>query len=238
MSGRILLLRLEAPLMSFGSVLVDKRGPTDRHPGTALITGLLANALGWDHSEGGRIMRLQDRIRLASRIDRPGTELIDYQTAKLDGKDRAWTTAGKPTERSGSPDTYDGAAQRWRAYWAGASVLAAVGLTGESGPGDQPGIEDMAQALCWPDRPLFIGRKNCLPSQPIFAGISETECLVGALRDGITSPVEARWPVEEGVPAGCRARQHVVHDMRNWVANVPAGSRIVCEGQLNPEISP
>ena len=46
MSGRILLLRLEAPLMSFGSVLVDKRGPTDRHPGTALITGLLANALG------------------------------------------------------------------------------------------------------------------------------------------------------------------------------------------------
>jgi CRISPR-associated Cas5-like protein len=35
----ILLLRFDAPLMSFGGVMVDQHGPTDRFPGLAMLTG-------------------------------------------------------------------------------------------------------------------------------------------------------------------------------------------------------
>ena len=42
---RALVLRFDAPLMSFGGVMVDQHGVIDRFPGTAMLTGLLANAL-------------------------------------------------------------------------------------------------------------------------------------------------------------------------------------------------
>jgi CRISPR-associated Cas5-like protein len=42
----ILLLRLEAPLMSFGGVAIDYRGVTRTFPGCAMLTGLITNALG------------------------------------------------------------------------------------------------------------------------------------------------------------------------------------------------
>jgi len=46
---KALVLRLDAPMMSFGGVMVDQHGVIDRFPGVALLTGLIANALGWHH---------------------------------------------------------------------------------------------------------------------------------------------------------------------------------------------
>ena len=74
---RVLLLRFDAPLMSFGDVRVDARGPIRDHPGLGQVTGLLANALGYDHAEADRLTRLQDRLCLASRCDRPGERRQD-----------------------------------------------------------------------------------------------------------------------------------------------------------------
>ncbi|EQD38829.1 CRISPR-associated protein, Cas5e-type, partial [mine drainage metagenome] len=41
---RHLLIRLEAPLMSFGATAVDARGVIQRWPAASLLTGLCANA--------------------------------------------------------------------------------------------------------------------------------------------------------------------------------------------------
>ena len=46
-----LLLRLEAPLMAFGGTMIDANGPTLDFPITSLVTGLIANALGWHRGE-------------------------------------------------------------------------------------------------------------------------------------------------------------------------------------------
>ena len=46
-----IVLTLEAPLMSFGREKIDQNRPTWDFPGLSMITGLLANALGytrWD----------------------------------------------------------------------------------------------------------------------------------------------------------------------------------------------
>ena len=72
MSQSHLLLRLEAPLMSFGTTAVDHRRPVQPWPPVSMLTGLLANALGWQRSDVAALDALQSRIRWAARIDRAG----------------------------------------------------------------------------------------------------------------------------------------------------------------------
>ena len=44
---RHLILNLEAPLMAFGGETIDNIGVTRRFPSASMLTGLIANALGW-----------------------------------------------------------------------------------------------------------------------------------------------------------------------------------------------
>ena len=46
-----LILNLESPLMSFGGETIDNHGVTRRFPAASMLTGLLANALGWQSVE-------------------------------------------------------------------------------------------------------------------------------------------------------------------------------------------
>ena len=66
---RALLLRFDAPLISFGAPMVDQNGVVQQMPALSMLTGLLGNALGLTHGEHRRLERLQERIRFASRID-------------------------------------------------------------------------------------------------------------------------------------------------------------------------
>ena len=69
---RMLLLRLEGPMMAFGGVVVDERLPVSRFPGLSMVSGLIANAMGLDRTDGKELQDLQDGMEIASRIDRPG----------------------------------------------------------------------------------------------------------------------------------------------------------------------
>ena len=42
-----MILALEAPLMAFGGETVDNYGVVRSFPAASMLTGLLANALGW-----------------------------------------------------------------------------------------------------------------------------------------------------------------------------------------------
>lgn len=179
----LLLLRLEAPLLSFGGVAVDQRGMTDALPSASLLTGLIGNALGWRRSDVEALQRLQDRIRYAVRVDRRGERIQDFQTAQLSGKDHAWTTRGAPIGRDGGANTYDSPHLRYRDFHADASVLVALGLEPEA---ESPTPDAIATALRAPARPLFIGRKPCVPSTPLLVGMVESNDFEHALR---ASPV-------------------------------------------------
>lgn len=243
---RHLLIRLEAPLMAFGGETIDNYGVIRDFPAASMLTGLLANALGWRRIERELHQRLQERLVFAARIDREpagGVHLTDFQTAKLEKSDQGWTTRGIPEGRAGGANTYDAPHLRYRDYFADMRVTVALRLKSAD---DAPTLDDLAAALDEPQRPLFIGRKPCLPSGRLFRCISEgntaLEALMGLpidepieqLRRSDDERVRLLWPVDEGVddlPKGVKlGRTFQLTDERNWESGLHGGGREVCEG--------
>src|SRR5207247_2465606 len=111
--------------------MVDAWGPVRDWPGASLLTGLLANALGWTRGMRIEHMRLQARLCFAVRLDRTGTRLRDFQTAQLMRDDTGWTTRGQPEGRAGGAGTYESPHIREREYFADSAVTVALALDPE-----------------------------------------------------------------------------------------------------------
>ena len=80
-----LVLRLEAPLLAFGGVAIDQVGVTRDFPAASMLTGLLANALGYRRTEWRKHQALQDSLIFAARRERETVFglLTDTQNAQL-----------------------------------------------------------------------------------------------------------------------------------------------------------
>jgi len=219
MTDRWLHLRLTAPLLAFGGVSIDHVGPTRDFPSASALTGLFANALGWRREQTALHQALQDRLVFGALIVAQGRLLTDIQNAKLEANDRGWTTWGRPEERAGA--TYDSPHRRRRDYLADHECRVVLHLV----PGDDPDLETLAAALDRPARPLFIGRKHCLPSAPILGGWVEAVDAHAALL-ALSLPGRALWPIDRDTAGSDLA------DLRNWTTGLHGGSRRVCEGML------
>lgn len=236
---RALILRLDAPLVSFGAPSVDHNGVVQRYPSLSMLTGLLANALGWSHSEAARLDRLQERLRYAARIDRAGEALVDYQTVDL-GADwmipekAGWTTRGEIARRGGASG--EATHQRYRHYRADSVHTVALTLDDSD---EAPGLGDLARAIREPARPLFVGRKCCLPAAWLLLAEKEAASLLHALA---ATPRVARGdrgalPVccfeEDDVTAFAgESRVFAVTDERDWGNRIHVGRRLMREGLL------
>lgn len=224
--------------MAFGGETIDNFGIIRDFPALSMVTGLLANALGWRREETTRHDRLQERLVMGARLERAGNRLQDNQNAKLSKDDKGWTTTGKPEERAGGAGTYESPHRRFRDYHADLSMLVALRLE----PADEPPtLDDLAAALDHPARPLFIGRKPCLPSRRLFDGWHEGESVLHVLRSvpfSVDAPDGARlqWPDGEGALPGDRVLD--LCDERNWTSGVHGGWRPIREGRLRVEEKP
>jgi len=244
----VVLLRLDAPLMSFGSVVVDHHNKTDPLPYRAMLTGLVANALGLTRRQEPQLAALQARIRYAARRDRKGDVLVDYQTVDFDpagpmAGDLGWTTRGRLEERRGG-EASDGTHIRLRHYLADAIVTVAITLIPA---GEQPSLRVVSDALRSPSRPLFLGRKCCVPSGPVWLGTAEASSLreaieavprVGGLRVGDAARgdqegLQAVWPLEEGGEESHTRVWGRVED-RDAENSVHVGRRMYLEGLVHP----
>lgn len=234
---RHLILNLESPLMAFGGETIDNLGVIRWFPAASMLTGLFANALGWRRTERERHQRLQDRLVFAARIDREpagGVRMTDFQTAQLGAKDQGWTTHGRPEGRAGGANTYDAPHLRFRDYFADMRVTVALRL---EPAGDDPTLDDLSNALQEPARPLFIGRKPCLPTTSLFGDFSEGDTALAALLTttldepgGEQDSVKLLWPNGEGVNGITANRTYMLTDQRNWGSGLHGGGRQVCEG--------
>lgn len=237
---RVLILRLEAPLMSFGTVAVDNWRPSGPFPALSAVTGLLGAALGYKRHQTQALQRLQERLRIASRIDRRGEPLTDYQTVDLgqpwmDGSEKGvgWTTSHQ-VEARGKGQANRGTHIRHRQYWADAVATLAVTLEPAE---ERPGLGEIAEALRRPCHPLFLGRKGCPPAEPILREEQEAASLQEALAavpvhpeaDGAELP--AQWPAA-GEVAG--QEEQVLRDRRDWPNQIHAGSRRAWRGTVRP----
>jgi len=232
-------MRLEAPLAAFGGETIDSHGVIRDFPSLSMVTGLLANALGWRREDSDAHDRLQGRLVMGARLESDNGRLRDYQTALLYEDDQGWTTDGHPEGRAKSPiyrllpnGRKALTLQRYRDYHTDLRLLLALRL---EPPDEAPNLDDLAAALDHPARPLFLGRKPCLPSGRLFAGWQDGDDLLSVLRTvplfaGSTCPVRLQWPDGEGLLDGDRLID--LCDERNWSSGVHGGWRPVRQGAI------
>ncbi len=241
---KALILRFDGVLMSFGGFIVDQHGFTEPFPGASMLTGLAANALGWSHGDFDKLEDMQRRIIYAARWDEEPRAIIDYHTVDL-GQNKmrypGWTTRGIPEHRTGGDAARYGTHQRYRHYWTDGLMTVALGLGDEAA---HPTLLELYEAFKTPARPLFLGRKACLPSRPLLdpeAPILEGDDILEILskapvwkRDG-TVVAEGRkcwanWPAELDV--SLRAQVREVYDLRDWRNQVVHGPSFRAEGYI------
>lgn len=238
--------------MAFGSTMIDANGPTRDLPIRSMVTGVIANALGFDRSERERHRDLDARLVMGARLDRAGSELFDFQTALLFEDESGWTTRGKPEGRAKSPSYSWGPSGRRelnhirrRYYRADALVTIAMRLEPPEGT---PTLDELEAALTCPARPLFIGRKPCLPSRPLLCEppVEAPSVLVALTLAGLMDasacrprcakpPEKVRLivpeneaPGHDGLDGAQELRREFVADARDWIAGVHTGeSRLV-----------
>lgn len=214
--NKTVLLRLEAPLQSWASQGRFALRDTEREPSKSGVLGLVGSALGMERGDDAMLATLAPLV-MATRVDRPGTLLRDYHTAG------GGTFRGAPNRLRGEKKT----APTERYYLEDASFL--VALEGEASL-----IDKIAGALQKPKWPLFLGRRSCVPSKRIFAGVVELDA-VSALRDAPRpdAPKRLRLVVESDATSGT-PRNDVPISFRS--GNARHGTRFVTSQWL--DVSP
>jgi CRISPR system Cascade subunit CasD len=157
-----LLIRLSAPMQSWGTQSRFTMRDTGLEPSKSGVTGLLCAALGIDREDDAGLQPLTS-LHMGVRVEKEGLLQVDYHTAQnvlmANGKI-------KGTELSN------------RYYLANAVFL--VGLESE----DFALLERLQAALYKPIWALFLGRKAFVPSEsiPLKDGLRKGETLVQALQ--------------------------------------------------------
>jgi CRISPR system Cascade subunit CasD len=150
---KAVLIRLEGPLQAWSTQIKLGVRDTDQEPSKSGVLGLVAAALGMARDNEGMLTELR-ALQLAVRVDRQGSLLHDYHTAG-GGRFR-----GEKYLVYGASESVPS----HRYYLQDASFIAA--LAGEDGL-----VDRIAAALQTPRWPLFLGRRACVPSVPLFAGL-------------------------------------------------------------------
>lgn len=170
MGKPILLLRLEAPLQSWGSRSRWDVRDTATEPTKSGIIGLLGCALGYSMRDP-RLEQLNDSLRFGVRVENPGRIIVDYQTITdfLPTADGRFKHSGSAMAVSveklrSDPDVTASTIQSPRAYIEDGAFLVALEATTEK----STVLDDCAQAVQQPRWPLFLGRKACVPTRPVF----------------------------------------------------------------------
>ncbi|ASR35274.1 type I-E CRISPR-associated protein Cas5/CasD [Prauserella marina] len=140
----VLLLRLAAPLQSWGTGSRFSRRNTDRVPSKSGIIGLLAAAEGRRRTESIADLR---QLRLGVRIEQAGQIERDFQTAQ-------------------SVDRSESMPLSYRFYLADAVFLVAI-------EGEPELLDGLNESLRRPAFPLFLGRRSCPPTGPLVLAIRE-----------------------------------------------------------------
>ncbi len=187
MGKPILLLRLEGPLQSWGVRSRWDVRDTTHEPTKSGIIGLLGCALGYPTGDE-RLQVLAGLLRLGVRIENAGAVISDYQTITdflptADGRFRvSGGTLNGPASKLAEEGFKPATILSPRFYLEDAAFLAA--LEAREGAEASPQVlADCARALQNPRWPLFLGRKACVPTRPIYEGLPERyESIEDALR--------------------------------------------------------
>ncbi|MBF6331873.1 type I-E CRISPR-associated protein Cas5/CasD [Nocardia transvalensis] len=156
-----LILRLAAPLQSWGEHSAFSVRDTQRFPTRSGLIGMFAAARGF---ERGRPLTEFEPLQLTVRIDRPGTIVSDFHTIG-GGNEPARTalTAEGKRRQAGK-----GTIVTRRHYLSDAVFTVAV-------QGPQEVVGTLAAALDAPWWQPYLGRRSCPPEQPLLLRADVTD---------------------------------------------------------------
>ncbi len=174
-----LTLRLEGPLQSWGFDSQYNRRNTGLMPTKSAIAGMCCAALGWPRGskEEQDFLISFGEIRMTAiaiprngvKKDLPVRRLQDYHTVGggYDPDDLSERRSITTSAEDGKPRAKNGQAL---AVLTRRQFLtdAAFGVLLE---GDAILLSEMATALADPKWGIWLGRKNCIPTAPVFAGL-------------------------------------------------------------------
>lgn len=143
---------------------------TDPVPGKSAVIGLVLCAMGIQRQEACHKATELSSLQMGVRVDQKGHADWDYHTVGAGLGVRQAQGGIKRTASTKEPETL----LSRRQYLYGASFL--VALQGEARL-----VADVRCALSEPVWPVFLGRKCCIPSEPVHAGIGEHSNLQAAL---------------------------------------------------------
>jgi CRISPR system Cascade subunit CasD len=199
---RHLTLYLRAPFQSWGaSSKFGDRGTIDAPTRSGLL-GLIAAACGIDKNDEESDRKWLDRaatLSLSVLAFRRGDRMTDYHTvgARYD-KDDPWQRRMIPTKaEDGKPKNY--ATETHRDYLVD-SVFGAI-ITG-----DDALVDEMATGLANPVWGVWLGRKSCIPTEPILVGVFNSD---EAARNALDARLHASLERGGGKVAGKREDEAV-----------------------------
>lgn len=139
---KTLVIRLTAPLQSYGNEATFNRRTSNYYPSKSAVIGIIAAALGYRRDDS-RINNLNN-LKLAIRIDQPGKFMTDFQVVEYQKNSSSKTK--KVTYRS---------------YLQDAVFTVAIGSDDEK-------IACIKNALEHPKSQLFLGRRSNPPAGPLI----------------------------------------------------------------------
>jgi CRISPR system Cascade subunit CasD len=177
MSDPYVLLWFEAPLQSWGADSKFGRRDTLKFSSKSGVLGLVCSALG----AGG------EQIDLLARFAPLDMQVISYRKTNSKGEKRnkepllrdfqmvgsgyddsnPWQTLLVPKTAEGKKAVGGGSKMTYRYYLQDAVFAVALQVPTEQS-------DDIALALQSPHWDVYLGRKTCIPSEPIYQGIFES----------------------------------------------------------------
>lgn len=213
---KILLIRLEGPLQSWGERSKwDYRDIAD-FPTKSGVIGMIACAMGLERTDA-QIGKLCEQLYMAVRADRKGEVITDFHTV----------TAEKLLKANGEKRANGNTVISCRSYLQDASFLVAL-------EGEDTVIEECSWALEHPKWSIYLGRKSCVPSVPVVGVVIAGGH--GSLEEVMKNqPLTARHDSRISYQIESDREGYARSDVRLPVSDRRYGSRFVKVGSFVPE---
>jgi len=198
---RTCIFQLYGPMVSWGEIAVGGERRSALQPSRSAIIGIVAAALGIKRDEEEELAKLTAAIRIAVRLDSPGTLLTDFHTIEAPRK-RAKSVYRTRKDELESLDEKDNPVLSSREYRCDAYALVAIQLNNDTWT-----LEQIADVLRRPTFHLYLGRKSAPPALPLAPRIVEADDLKKAFAEASFS-----WPL----PADGEAPDWVVQSFEKY----------------------